>query len=72
MTVQKGFTMVSILLLLAGCIADNKTRQGPVKIEHKPQISVPAPIIETKEVDTDRIVEDTAARVKADMSSNSN
>jgi hypothetical protein len=64
--------MSLLILLMCGCIADNKTRQGPVKIEHKPQIRVPPPVIETTEVDTGKLVEDVAARVNADMSSNSN
>lgn len=60
-------------LILLGCIADNKTRQTsqPVTENH---IHVPPPTIETKEVDTDKLVEDTAARVsqnvKTDMATN--
>ena len=65
-------SFIVLLTLLTGCIADNKTRQGPITIEHKPQISVPAPEITTENVDTDKLVEDVASRVNADMSSNSN
>lgn len=60
-------------LILLGCIADNKTRQTsqPVTENH---IHVPPPTIETKEVNTDKLVEDTAARVsqnvKTDMATN--
>jgi hypothetical protein len=64
--------MSLLTLLMCGCIADNKTKQGPVTIEHKPQIKVPAPVIETKEIDTGKLVDDMSARFKADMSSNSN
>jgi hypothetical protein len=59
-----------LILLMCGCIADNNTRQGPLTVEHKPQIVMPAPIVNTQDVDTGKIVEDTAARVRADMSSN--
>lgn len=60
-------------LILLGCIADNKTRQTsqPVTENH---VHVPPPAIEIKDVDTDKLVEDAAARVsqnvKTDMATN--
>lgn len=60
-------------LILLGCIADNKTKQTsqPVTENH---VHVPAPKIELKEVNTDKLVDDTAARVsqsvKTDMATN--
>ena len=66
---SKKVLLMFLLTLLTGCLADNKTRQASV-IEHKPQIMVPAPAINTEKVDTNRLVEDTAARVRADMSAN--
>jgi len=64
--------LLILLIWLTGCIADNKTKMAPTIIDHKPEISMPAPEIAVEKVDTDKIVEDTAARVRADMSSNSN
>ena len=60
-------------LVLLGCIADNKTKQTsqPITENH---VHVPPPTIETREVDTDKLVEDTAVRVsqnvKTDMATN--
>lgn len=61
------------MLLLPGCIADNESRQTstPVTENH---IHVPPPQITTTETDTNRLVEDTAARVsqnvKTDLAAN--
>jgi len=61
------------LLLLVGCVADNESRQSsdPVTETH---INVPPPKVEVKQADTDKIVEDTAARVsqnvKTDLAAN--
>jgi len=67
----RSLSLTLVLLLLTGCIADNKTRQTAVH-EYKPQINVPPPIINT--ADTGKLVEDTAARVsqnvKTDMAAN--
>lgn len=65
----KRTSLIFLLILLMGCVADNNTRQASI-IEHKPQIMMPAPIINTEQIDTNRLVEDTAARIRADMSAN--
>ena len=70
-TIKRLSLTFLLTLLICGCVADNNTRQGPLTIEHKPQIMMPAPIVNTQEVDTGKLVEDTSARVRADMSSNS-
>lgn len=67
------FIPLILPLILLGCIADNKTRQTsqPITENH---IHVPPPNIEVKEVDTDKMVENTVARVsqnvKTDMATN--
>ena len=67
--------LVPFMFMLAGCIADNKTKQDHGGFKPEVTINVPPPPpIKVNKVDTDRLVDDTAARVsqtvKTDMAAN--